>query len=134
MPERRGACCCGQLTVICTGEPIRVSVCHCRACKRRTGSAFSNNARFRADAVTLIGRTATFSRTGEEIGRRTSYAFCPDCGATLCYRSDAEPEIVAVPVGSFADPGFPPPTRSFYHRTRRNPWVEIAAAPLECID
>ena len=40
---RRAECCCGQLFALCAGEPIRVSVCHCLACKRRTGSAFSTN-------------------------------------------------------------------------------------------
>ena len=46
MVVRRAECACGQLSAVCSGEPMRVSVCHCLACKRRTGSAFSYNARF----------------------------------------------------------------------------------------
>jgi hypothetical protein len=30
----------GSLRVIATGEPERVYVCHCKACQRRTGTAF----------------------------------------------------------------------------------------------
>ena len=45
MTTRRAQCSCGQLAAICAGEPVRVSVCHCLECKRRSGSAFSNNAR-----------------------------------------------------------------------------------------
>jgi hypothetical protein len=39
MVRRRAECCCGQLAAVCEGEPIRVTVCHCLNCKRRTGSA-----------------------------------------------------------------------------------------------
>ena len=46
MVTRRAECSCGQLSATCSGEPVRVSVCHCLSCKRRTGSAFSFNARF----------------------------------------------------------------------------------------
>jgi hypothetical protein len=46
MTTRCAECSCGQLAAICQGDPVRISVCHCLACKRRSGSAFSNNARF----------------------------------------------------------------------------------------
>jgi hypothetical protein len=38
--ERIGQCHCGSLRVIATGEPDRVYLCHCKACQRRTGTAF----------------------------------------------------------------------------------------------
>jgi hypothetical protein len=131
---RRAACNCGQLTAICEGDPIRVSVCHCLACKRRTGSAFSNNAVFASDRVTLTGETKHFTRIGEESGLPTLYSFCPDCGSVLCYQSQKEPDVIVVPVGAFADLDFPPPTRSFYHDTRRARWVSIETEPLAKID
>ena len=34
---------------------------------------------------------------------------------------------MAVPIGAFADPGFPPPTVSVYE-SRRHPWLTITAA------
>ena len=105
-------------------------MCHCLACKRRTGSAFSNNARFPEDAVTIHGRVAQFTRVGDE-GGRVTYSFCPDCGTTVHYRIDDQPGLIAIPVGAFADPAFPPPFLSFYHTSRRNPWVEIHAEPLK---
>ena len=39
---RHASCRCGQIRIACTGEPIRVSVCHCRECKARSGSAFAD--------------------------------------------------------------------------------------------
>jgi hypothetical protein len=38
--ERIGQCHCGSLRIIVTGEPDRVYLCHCKACQRRTGTAF----------------------------------------------------------------------------------------------
>jgi hypothetical protein len=46
MNTRTASCSCGQLTVVTAGDPIRVSVCHCLACQRRTGSVFGAQARF----------------------------------------------------------------------------------------
>ena len=48
MTTRRASCTCGQLHLETTGEPVRVSVCHCLDCQRRTGSAFAAQARFHA--------------------------------------------------------------------------------------
>ncbi|MFN2470768.1 MAG: aldehyde-activating protein, partial [Gaiellaceae bacterium] len=38
MSNRHAACSCGQLRLTVEGEPVRVSICHCLACQRRTGS------------------------------------------------------------------------------------------------
>jgi hypothetical protein len=129
MTTRRAECSCGQLAAVCAGEPIRVSGCHCLACKRRTGSAFSLNARFADADVAVEGRAAEFTRIGDE-GGRVIYSFCPDCGTTVHYRIDSQPGLIAIPVGAFADPSFPPPHLSFYHDSRRHPWVGINAEPL----
>ena len=55
MNNRRASCSCGKLSVSTLGEPIRVSICHCLACQKRTGSVFGAQARFPADAVTVEG-------------------------------------------------------------------------------
>lgn len=126
---RVAACACGRLTATCTGDPLRVSVCHCLECKRRTGSAFSTNARFAAGSVRMAGTAREFSRTGDE-GSLVTYAFCPDCGVTVWYRNSAQPGMIAIPVGAFATTDFPPPEVSVYDPDRRAPWVEITAHPL----
>ena len=129
MITRRAECSCGQLSAVCSGEPVRISVCHCLACKRRSGSAFSWNVRFAEDDVSIQGRAVEFTRIGD-MGGRVSYSFCSDCGTTVHYRIDAQPGLIAIPVGAFADPSFPPPFQSFYHESRRCEWVEVRAEPL----
>ena len=130
MTVRRAACSCGQLAAICEGEPARISVCHCLECKRRTGSAFSNNAWFPDDKVSLEGRSKAFTRVSDA-GNRVIYSFCPECGTTVHYKIDARPGLIAIPVGAFATMDFPPPFVSVYHDSRRYPWVEIRAEPLQ---
>ena len=123
MTDRRASCSCGKLSVRTRGEPVRISVCHCLACQRRTGSAFGVQARFPEDAVSITGGSREFARTGDK-GTTARFHFCPDCGATVFWRMDAIPGFVTVPVGAFADPAFPGPKVSVYG-IRQHPWVRL---------
>lgn len=123
MTSRLAACCCGQLTARVTGEPVRVSVCHCLACQRRTGGPFAEQARFPRAQVEVAGESTTFTRTGDE-GTRAHFHFCPRCGTTVWYAPEALPECLVIPVGAFADPGFPAPTVSVYE-SRKHGWVVV---------
>src|SRR5215213_2543090 len=109
MTTRTAACSCGQLRLEATGDPVRISMCHCLACQRRTGSAFAMQARFASDRVEIRGRHTDYVRVSDD-GEERTFHFCPDCGATVFYTTVDAPELVAVPIGAFADPSFPPPT------------------------
>ena len=126
MATRNAACSCGQLRLTAEGDPIRISMCHCLACQRRTGSAFGVQARFSADAVRVVGVHSDYVRISDE-GEERTFHFCPDCGATVFYTLAALPDVVAVPVGAFADPGFPAPWVSVYE-SRKHAWVAPPAA------
>lgn len=107
-------------------------MCHCLACQRRTGSPFAVQARWPAAAVTIEGHARPYVRVGDE-GGATTFHFCPTCGATVYYRSADAPDVIAVPVGAFADPAFPPPRRSVYG-ARRHPWTAMPALAIEELD
>jgi hypothetical protein len=122
---REASCHCGQLRVTTSAEPFAVSICHCLACQRRTGSAFSMQAGFRAAQVEVTGRHSDFSRISEEADEREHvFHFCPDCGSSVFYTEPDEPDLVIVAVGAFADPSFPPPTESGYDACR-HAWVVL---------
>ncbi len=123
MPDHHASCSCGQLTLVARGDPIRVSMCHCLACQRRTGSTYGAQARFATGSVEIAGRSTEYVRTGDE-GTKAYFHFCPDCGATVYYRMGDDDSMRAVPVGAFADPTFPPPVYSVYEE-RRHPWVSV---------
>ncbi len=126
MHAREAACSCGQLRLTAEGDPVRISMCHCLACQRRTGSAFGIQARFTADRVRVAGRYADYVRISDW-GEERTFHFCPDCGATIFYTTATAPDVVAVPVGAFADPSFSPPTVSVYE-SRRHPWLSVPDA------
>ena len=123
MPTRVASCSCGQLSVTVSEEPFRVSICHCLACQRRTGSVFGAQARFRAEAVKVTGESHEYVRVGDE-GNRIAFRFCPQCGATVYWGFKGREEFVAVAVGAFAEPEFPAPTVSVYEG-RKHAWVVV---------
>lgn len=124
MSARTAACSCGQLRAEVQGEPVRVSVCHCLACQRRTGSAFGYQARFPRERVHVSGHAREFVRLADEDGESRTFSFCPECGATVYYVTGSQPGLVAIPVGIFADPGFPPPMVSVWEE-RMHAWVAL---------
>jgi hypothetical protein len=125
MIQRVATCSCRQLMLRTTEEPVRVSICHCHACQRRTGSAFGVQARFRMSSVVIRGNATQFVRPGDS-GDPASFYFCPVCGATLYYQLAEFDDLVGVPVGAFANPEFPAPTISVFEECM-HPWVSLPA-------
>ena len=123
MTNRRAACSCGQLNAVTEGEPVRISMCHCLACQRRTGSTFGAQARFPRDRVSISGTATQYVRTADS-GDHITFHFCPACGSTVFYQQDPEPDLVAIPAGAFADPSFPAPTVSVYE-ARKHAWTGL---------
>jgi hypothetical protein len=130
MATRRAECSCGRVSVTCSGEPYRVSVCHCMACKRKTGSAFGFGAWFRESDVLIEGQVSEFVRVGDDDGQVIN-RFCANCGTTVSWSIDKIPGVVAVSAGCFADLSFPVPTVSVYHESRKYRWVEIGGEAVE---
>lgn len=121
MTTRIASCSCGQLRLTCQGEPGRVSMCHCLECQKRTGSVFATQARFPRDGVSITGHTSTWARQGDSGGTAT-FHFCPTCGSTVYWEMDWAPDAIAIAVGAFADPTFPPPNVMVYE-DRMHPWA-----------
>lgn len=120
---RTASCCCGQLSIEVQGKPQGVGVCHCLACQRRTGSVFAALAGFLAP-YEVTGDATEYVRTGDQ-GAQFRFRFCPVCGTTVFHTEEGhEDQWVAVAIGAFADPSFPPPQDSVYD-CRRHSWVQL---------
>jgi hypothetical protein len=122
MTEHPASCSCGQLRLVARGDPIRVSMCHCYACQRRTGSTYGAQARFPREDVRIEGTSTEYVRIGDH-GGAAHFHFCPACGATVYYWT-GDGSAIAVPLGAFADNTFPPPRISVWE-DRRHPWVSV---------
>lgn len=128
MTGRNASCSCGQLRLTCEGEPVRISMCHCLECQKRTGSVFGTQARFPREHVTIEGEASRWTRRGDSGGEAT-FGFCPVCGSTVYWEPGGMPDFISVAVGAFADPNFPPPYVSVYEE-RQHPWA-LAAGELK---
>jgi hypothetical protein len=125
MSTRSASCCCGQLQIEVQGEPRAVGICHCLACQKRTGSVFAALAGFAAP-YTVTGTATEFVRSGDQ-GAKFRFRFCPVCGSTVFHTEEGyQDRWVAVAVGAFGDPAFPPPRSSVYD-SRRHSWVQLPA-------
>ena len=123
---KEAQCSCGKLSVLCEGEPAMVSICHCDACRRRTGSAFGIAAFYPRAAVRIEGERRAFTRDSDA-GHAVTFHFCPDCGSTLYWEPSRKPDMIGVGIGAFADPDYPMPDQSVSDG-RRYSWVQFPEA------
>ena len=130
MTERTASCRCGQLKATVTGDPVRLSVCHCLNCKKRSGSAFAVQARWPADQVRIQGLSKGFVLTADS-GNRATFHFCPECGSDVHYEINGKFDgLIAIPLGAFDDPYFASPKFSVWEK-RKNDWVDIDGDGVE---
>ena len=133
MTAHTATCRCGQLKAVATGEPVRVSVCHCLACQKRSGSAFATQARWPAEQVAIEGQSKSWVGTADS-GNRITFHFCPDCGSDVHYTIDGKFDgLVAIPLGAFDDPYFAAPLFSVWEK-RKHDWVAILGDDVEHLD
>jgi hypothetical protein len=102
MTIHTASCRCGQLGAMATGDPVRVSVCHCLDCKKRSGSAFAVQARWPAERVKFEGSSKSWSHVADS-GNRITFHFCPGCGSDVHYEIEGKFDgLIAIPLGAFA--------------------------------
>jgi hypothetical protein len=122
--KRVAHCTCGALRAETTDEPIVVAACSCRACQRRTGSAFGISAFWLVEKVKIKGDATRFVRAADS-GRHTVFYFCAKCGSTVYWEiPDLRSGWLGIAGGAFADPDFPPPTISLWEKFKHD-WVSL---------
>lgn len=122
-----GGCLCGAVRYRVKNAPLRASVCHCRNCQRRTGSAFGIGAYFPEQNVQFLqGTMKSYDHRSDESGRLLRTGFCPQCGVTLTWTVEALPGLRAIAGGSFDDPQWFRIERHSWMRSA-HPWVKPPA-------
>ncbi len=98
---------CGAVRFETTGEPRGMSVCHCKWCQRRTGTAFGTEVIFRAEDVRMAGQPpAQYRHRSDESGRWLDVYFCPTCGTNVGLTLELVPGVRTVPAGGYDDPAW----------------------------
>ena len=127
MTTRTASCACDQLSIEVSGDPVLTVVCHCYSCQKRTGSSHQVSAWFGdAQIQQVSGKSKSYIRIGD-LGSKTEFQFCPQCGTTLYWISSSTPDAHAVAVGCFSDSRFPGPMIEIYD-SRRHSWM----SSIEC--
>jgi hypothetical protein len=107
-----GGCLCGGVRFRVDAPLVVASYCHCRRCQRRTGSAYSAQARIVPGSLAIM--------QGEQLVRAYrppdgfAKMFCEACGSALWSQSQDDPDVISVRLGALdADPGIRPSWRQF---------------------
>ncbi len=127
-PDRIATCECGALTLRVTVQPVHIHGCTCTKCQRSSGSVMSLSAWFPESGVTIDGPYTSWFFTKTPDPALVS-CFCPTCGGGRFFRTgDYLRGTIGIPVGSFADPDFPPPDHIHWWPDRPR-WLSAPHGP-----
>lgn len=95
MSKISGHCLCGNLNYTSDAEPILTGLCHCQACQRQSGSAYSVNVAVPKDSLDIQGPTLKIFNAVGGSGRPAQLLFCGNCGSTIATTAggDSGPRI-----------------------------------------
>jgi hypothetical protein len=102
-----GRCLCGDVRYRTLGDPLRITISHCRFCQRFTGSSYLVEPIFRKEDVVFDGaRAKTYEHRSDSSGKRVTLNFCGRCATTLCLDLERFPDIIGLCGGTFDDPNW----------------------------
>src|SRR3989442_7587254 len=120
-----GGCTCRSLRYRMTTKPMFVHCCHCRWCKRETGSSFALNALIEADRVELLQGEVEVVHTPSNSGKGQKIARCPSCRIAVWSNYGGAGDVVRfVRVGTLDEPDRLPPDIHIFTSTKQ-PWVVL---------
>jgi hypothetical protein len=97
--QHDGGCLCGAVRYRIAGPLRDVVVCHCSRCRRAHGHVAAYSDCATADLSITAGATLRWYVADER--RR---GFCSDCGASLFWQRDDDPQTMAVAAGTLDPP------------------------------
>jgi len=122
----QGGCLCGAVRYEIRGAPQWAAHCHCRSCQRALGAAFATWCSIDEDRFTLTKGRIKTCETSPGVVR----GFCADCGTSLTYAAEQEPEgedwqgKTWFLAATLDDPAIVAPKTHVYV-SHRQPWVQL---------
>lgn len=109
-----GSCLCGAVRYSITGEAQKFYHCHCKRCRKATGTGHASLIIFDPCKLTWTQGEALLKRYKVPEAERFGTVFCTSCGSGLP-RYSAESGRAVVPAGSLDDEaGIQPQARIFW--------------------
>lgn len=116
-----GSCLCGSVQYEVRGELGPAYFCHCKRCRKATGTAFASSALVATkDFVVTRGEAAMKAFSVNGVHR----VFCRECGSPIISRRDAMPDFVRVRLGTVDSPLAQSPSAHIYVGSKAD-WFEI---------
>ncbi len=102
-----GGCLCGSIRYEVSGASEASSVCHCVSCRKSAGAQSVAWVVFPFENLEIVSGDPAVYRSSEHVSR----TFCGECGTTLTYRHDEDPNSIDITAASLDLPDEFPPTR-----------------------
>ncbi|MDA8390507.1 MAG: GFA family protein [Gammaproteobacteria bacterium] len=116
----QGSCLCGSVVYEIQGEPTRFYHCHCRRCRKATGTGHASNVMVANGILRWLRGESLLKTFRVPEAKRFTRQFCGHCGSAVP-RLVAETGFIVIPAGSIdSDIPMQPQARIFWDS--RAPW------------
>ena len=117
----KGSCLCGQIRYEVHGAFIGINYCHCKQCRKASGSAFGTSAAVSREEFNILAGHAHLAAYQSTPGKKRY--FCRNCGSPL-YSHRQGAEVVYVRLGTLDDdPGARPDVH--IHVASKASWYDV---------
>ena len=97
-----GSCLCGSVSYRISGDLSDFGYCHCRSCRKASGSAFGANAGVDRDDVALSDERGFLREYESSPG--TFRTFCSNCGSPVFAYLESSPDVIRIRLGTLDTP------------------------------
>ena len=117
----KGSCGCGNVNYKITNKPLFTQACHCKDCKKSTGSSFVIHTMVMEDDLKVSGDLASMELpTGS--GKGVNAYFCIICGVYVFCRYNISEGRVAIRTQTLESTITP---QAHIFVKDKDPWIEI---------
>jgi hypothetical protein len=122
MDTHKGSCLCGFITYSFAAEINDYGYCHCKMCRKASGSAHSANASVNNTNFQVADPNGYLKEFVSSAG--THRFFCSNCGSPLFSRIEQTPDLVRIRLGSLDTETHKKASRHTFVKDKA-PWHEI---------
>lgn len=118
-----GSCLCGRVVYEVSGAGDAMYYCHCRMCRKATGSSFATNMLMNESDLVIKSGTSYLKGFNSSPGE-TRY-FCSECGSPIYGKAESRKGLVSLRCGGLdAAPDLEPQVHLF--TDSKAPWYHIS--------
>lgn len=99
-----GGCQCGAVRYQIIAEPLNLYACHCKQCRKQSGSSFGLSLVVPREAFQITCGSPKSWKRPTDSGAEMICWLCPECGSRLYHQSSGWPEQLSVKGGTVDQP------------------------------